>query len=52
MEKIKRLKESFKREKIDGYLIQKMMNFLENTYLITMIGSIIFLTFQVLMVFR
>ena len=31
MEKIKRLREILDKEKIDGYLIPKMMNFLGNT---------------------
>ena len=30
MEKIKKLKKIFIREKIDGYIIPKMMNFSEN----------------------
>ena len=37
MEKINKLKKIFKREKIDGYIIPKMMNFLVNIFLVIMI---------------
>ena len=37
MEKIKKLKKTFIEEKIDGYLIPKMMNFLMNIYPFTTI---------------
>ena len=37
MEKVNNLKKFFKNEKIDGYFIPKMMNFLENIHLIIMI---------------
>ena len=37
MEKIKKLKRIFSKELIDGYLIQKMTNFLMNMYQVRMI---------------
>ena len=50
MEKIKKLKKIFKREKIDGYIFLKMMNFLVNMFQNIMIGLILFLISLVLMV--
>ena len=38
MEKIRKLKELFKKEKLMDILFRKMMNFSENIYLVTKIG--------------
>ena len=50
MEKINKLKDIFKKYNLDGYLIQKMMNFLMNTFLIIKMILNLFLIFQDLMV--
>ena len=50
MEKINKLKKIFKREKIDGYIIPKMMNFLVNIFQITKIRLNYISNFQDLMV--
>ena len=49
MEKINKLKKNFKIEKIDGYIVPKMMSFLMNTFLITMIDLNIYLILRGLM---